>query len=278
MSIGKGCRGTNVYAGIMDDGSEVAVKMILKQACRERGENERNILDLINQTPRSPYIVSYRKFLEDHDFMYLIIDLCEETLEEHVNAQTIGYLRQRGPRIIKEILYGLRFLHGQGILHRDLKPTNVLVDIDGRMRLADFGISRVLNENETTVRTAAKGTEDWMPAEVILCKNQITDGRYKKKSDIQAAGMVAFYTLTRGIHPFGDYRSERMTNIVAGNPVHFPKLDDAEARDFISRLIRHNIHERPYVDEALRHNFMVRAGNSTALPKPIIQLRSDIYE
>ena len=70
--------------------------------------------------------------------MYLVSDLCEETLKEHVESQSIGHRRENGPRIIKQILYGLQFLHGNGVLHRDLKPTNVLVDQDGFMKLADL--------------------------------------------------------------------------------------------------------------------------------------------
>ena len=112
--------------------------------------------------------------------MYLVSDLCEETLKEHVESQSIGHRRENGPRIIKQILYGLQFLHGNGVLHRDLKPTNVLVDQDGFMKLADFGLSRVLNEDETTVHTDAKGTQGWMPAEVIEAEHRGVKGGYKK--------------------------------------------------------------------------------------------------
>jgi serine/threonine-protein kinase/endoribonuclease IRE1 len=170
LLLGNGCHGTSVYVGIMEDGSEVAVKRMVKSQCEYTAENENNILSRTD-TKKSPFIVSYRNFLEDasFDFVYLIVDLCEETLYKHVKKSntTIEYLKEYGPRMIKQILSGLKFLHDLGILHRDLKPSNVLVDIEGRMRLADFGLSRFLNENETTVNTEGKGTEEWMPAEVI---------------------------------------------------------------------------------------------------------------
>ena len=124
-------------------------------------------------------------------------------LDKHVESQTIEHLRTLGRRMIKEILSGLQFLHDQGILHRDLKPKNILVDIEGHMKLADFGIRSVLNENETTVRTDAAGTKDWMAAEVICNVDENVKGRFKKKSDIQSAGMIAFFILTKGKHPFG---------------------------------------------------------------------------
>ena len=275
FQLGVGSDGTGVFLGIMEDGSEVAVKRTLIDDCEHTVENERNILSLIERK-KSPFVVNYRTFVKGATFVYLIVDLCEETLCKHVQSHTIKQLREHGPRMIKEILCGLQFLHDQGILHRDLKPSNVLVDVDGHMRLADFGISRVLNEEETTVNTEASGTRGWMPAEVIEAENRGIKGRYKRKSDVQASGMIAFFIMTRGEHPFGvDY--ERMRNIEKGTPVNLHILEDLEARDFISWLIRHKIDDRPYVDQALEHPFMARVGNYGRPSKPIIILRDDEY-
>ena len=272
LLLGTGSMGTSVYVGIMEDGSEVAVKRMVIAVCEEMAQNEIAILSLI-KTNKSPFIVSYRKFLKDETFLYLIVDLCEETLKEHVQRQDIEHLKEKGPRMIKEILTGLEFLHQQGILHRDLKPSNVLVDIEGQMRLADFGISRVLKEDETTVQTDGKGTEGWMSAEVIESRNQGICGRFKKKSDVQVAGMIAFFILTKCKHPFGLSLYDRMTNILNGNPVSLDTLVEHEARSFVSWLIRHNINDRPYAHEALSHSFFNQATNYEELPKPIITLK-----
>ncbi|XP_028395346.1 serine/threonine-protein kinase 24-like [Dendronephthya gigantea] len=243
-----------VYVGLMKDGSEVAVKRILVQSEDETVENENEIMSLM-ETNNSPFIVKYRHFHRDDTFMYLIVDLCEETLRELVQACSIEHLQEHGPRMIKEILSGLEFLHGKGILHRDLKPSNVLVDIEGRMKLADFGISRVLKDDDTTVETFAKGTPGWMPPEVIEAIDKNEKSRFKTKSDVQVAGMIAFYVLTKGEHPFGT-KLDRMKNISIGNSVSLEKLGDREARRFVSWLINHKIHDRPYAHEALRDSFV----------------------
>ncbi|XP_028417224.1 uncharacterized protein LOC114541508 [Dendronephthya gigantea] len=245
-----------VYVGFMHDGSEVAVKRILVQSADKTVENEKEIMSLI-ETENCPFIVSYRHFHRDHDdvFMYLIVDLCEENLRELVHASSIEHLQEHGPRMIKEILSGLEFLHDKGILHRDLKPSNVLVDIDGRMKLADFGISRVLKDNQTTVQTFAKGTPGWMPSEVTQAIEKNEKCRFKRKSDVQVAGMIAFFVLTKGEHPFGS-SFDRMRNISEGNSVSLKKLDDLEAQKFVSWLINHKIDRRPYAHEALRHSFV----------------------
>ncbi|XP_028395339.1 serine/threonine-protein kinase TNNI3K-like [Dendronephthya gigantea] len=244
-----------VYVGLKKDKSEVAVKRILVQSEDKTIENEKEIMSLI-KTNACPFIVNYRHFHRDANFMYLIVDLCEETLRELVQACSIEHLKEQGPRMIREILSGLEFLHGKGILHRDLKPSNVLVDIEGRMKLADFGISRVLNEDETTVETDAKGTLGWMPPEVIKAIVKKEKGRFKKKSDVHVAGMIAFYVLTKGEHPFGS-TLDRMKNILEDNPVNLEKLGDREARRFVSWLINHKIDDRPYAHEGLRDPLLI---------------------
>ena len=269
FALGTGSMGTCVYAGIIDDGSEVAVKRMLIQTCEDAAENEKAMLALID-TKKSPFIVSYRHFLRDNIFMYLIVDLCEETLNDHIHSQSVEHVQEHGRRMIKEILTGLEILHDKGILHRDLKPSNVLVDVEGRMKLADFGLSRVLREGETTVLTYGKGTQGWMPPEVIETVNQGGKGRYKKKSDVQVAGMIAYFILTKGEHPFGSV-SDRMTNILNGNPVNLEKLDDLDARQFVSKLISHEIDDRPHACEALGFHYINEEKKSELAPKPSVE-------
>ena len=268
LSLGTGSMGTSVYVGVLLDGREVAVKRVLIQAGENLAKNEKEILSSI----KCPHIVSYLHFMNDDNFIYLILDLCEETLKDLVNSQTAEYLRDHDPRMFKQILAGLKFLHSRGIVHRDLKPSNVLVDVEGHMKLSDFGISRALNEDETTVCTDVKGTHDWMPAEVIEAMNQEEKCRFKKKSDIQVAGMIGFFVLTKGEHPFGD-GSDRMRNIVNGNPVALNKLADRNAGTFVSWLINKEIQNRPYAHEALRHSFMSQVAGYNGLPRPRITSR-----
>ena len=261
----------------MEDGSPVAVKAMLINSCKETAENENEILSLV-ETERYPFIVNYRKFLKQPTFMYLILELCEESLKKHVESKPIEYLREYGPGMIKQILSGLKFLHNHNILHRDLKPSNVLVDITGRMRLTDFGISRVLDDDQTTFYTCARGTNGWIPPEVIkVIKTGISDekGPFKKKSDIHVAGMIAFFILRKGEHPFGDDKLVWMTNILEGKPLNLENLEDLEAKDFISLLIRRDIDDRPSAKEALRHPFLHQVKIYEELSEPRILLVDD---
>ena len=255
--IGTGCNGTCVYLGIDDNKNPVAVKRILIETDErfQSLQTEVQLLDLL-KSKRSEHIVKYRHFELGNPFSYIILDLCEETLAHLVKRKDKHYLETQAPVIIKEILTGLHALHSgeNKVLHMDLKPENILVDSDGHMRLADFGISKILGNNQTTIQTGSKGTPGWMAAE-SLPKEGEKKGRFKRKSDMQVVGMISFHVLTKGEHPFGD-TYHRTSNIIDGNPVHLEKLKNETARNFVERMIQHNPKDRPYAEEALKHPFL----------------------
>ena len=250
--IGTGCDGTTVYVGLHDDGSDVAVKRILTHILKE---DEVTIGNLV-QLKKSNNVVNYREFISGNPFSYVILDLCEETLADYIERLSKEELERRGPEMIREILAGLSALHcgKKKVLHRDLKPLNILVDTAGHIRLADFGVSRMLDENETTVDSGAKGSPGWIAAESIA-KVKGEKVKFKRKSDIQVVGMICFYVLTKGEHSFGG-RNDRIPNIAKGDPVYLDKLSDSNAKRFVSWLINHDINKRPYVEEALRDPYL----------------------
>ena len=67
--------------------------------------------------------------------------------------------------------------------------------------------------------------------------------------------MICFYILTKGEHPFGG-PADRLANIAKGDPVYLHMLSDSTAKRFVSWLIRHDINERPYVEEAFDHPYI----------------------
>ena len=250
--IGTGCAGTRVYVGLHEDGSEVAVKRILSYVVKE---DEKKIGNLV-QLKESDNIINYREFIPGNPFCFMILDLCEETLDEYIKKLSEEELERRSPVIFREILTGLSALHcgEKKVLHRDLKPCNILVDTEGHMRLGDFGVSKMVDESQTTVDTGPKGTPGWRAAESIQ-KVEGAKVKFSRKSDIQVIGMICFYILTKGKHPFGD-RIDRLGNIAKGDPVHLNMLTDSNAKRFVSWLISHDINKRPYVEEALNDPYL----------------------
>uniref|UniRef100_A0A8C2FTQ9 Protein kinase domain-containing protein n=1 Tax=Cyprinus carpio TaxID=7962 RepID=A0A8C2FTQ9_CYPCA len=162
--IAKGSDGTEVYLGLRDDGTEVAVKRMIKSNYQVL-KNEEEFLRLPELD--DPSIVRYVDFAEDDNFGYLVLQLCEYTLEEYIQDHLPDDSSDRSlvlKKLVKEVLCGLQVLHDQQtkVLHRDIKPQNVLIDIKGQARLADFGISRRLKQGETTLRTSIAGNNHFV--------------------------------------------------------------------------------------------------------------------
>ena len=138
-----------MYICLGSDGMERAIKRLPKWLCQNFLSNERDILTSPNVV-QSPRIVNYW-FYDDtsgQDFGYLILDLHERNLEEYVKKEGDKISESHVRRMICQALKGLRALHAREprILHLHLKPTNILVDVNGYLVLSDFGIGRFFHE------------------------------------------------------------------------------------------------------------------------------------
>ena len=120
----------------------------------------------------------------------------------------------------------------------------------------------------TTYNTSNEsGSRDWIAHECIdwsgLYTNELKDPSdeplqliWKEKSDIQVAGMLGFYILTKGKHPFGP-EITRLINLANGKPVSLDELHDPVVKDLLSQMLARNLDKRPYVEQALKHPYLL---------------------
>ena len=188
--IGTGGQSMGVYVGLGRDGSEKAVKLFFKATHGQLAEKEKELL-VKCETKELSHVVRYWYFDDtSHNmFAFLIMELCEETLERFVDRSSREDLVKVAPEITQQILKGLADLHHKPycILHRDVKPLNILRNAHGRWLLADFGIGRILSDDQTTHISVERGTKKWKAIESCSESGSSDDGnvRYKAKSDIQ---------------------------------------------------------------------------------------------
>ena len=142
-----------------------------------------------------PNIVSVFDFGEGESGPYLVMELLEgEDLASIIRGN--GPLAPRqAARVSAEAAKALQAAHVRGIVHRDVKPSNILVGRDGRIKVADFGIARAINEAQVTVPGVAMGSVHYFSTE------QARGEPATVSSDIYALGIVLFESLT-GQRPF----------------------------------------------------------------------------
>ncbi|CDF40078.1 Serine/threonine protein kinase/endoribonuclease, ERN [Chondrus crispus] len=265
--LGVGSHGTVVYEGeMMPGGRKVAVKRLLRQFFESA---RKEISLLVELDEKSPHVVRYFAMEEDSEFIYLALELCAASLAERVT--------QRGPpvpaplyiggpppaytsRALRQLLQGLADLHRLGVVHRDVKPQNVLITrsdgIGGDVKLADVGLALRLAANRSSYTAVTNagggvGTTGWRAPEVL------SGGRQTKAVDVFAAGCIVSFVLTGGNHPFGNAIFGRDGNIAAGKPSleALEALQLPEATDIVSKMIDPVAGNRPCAEDALQHPF-----------------------
>ncbi|XP_046857836.1 uncharacterized protein LOC124451255 [Xenia sp. Carnegie-2017] len=275
--IGEGSDATRVFLGLSKDGYGKAVKQIHRHKFIQLAHHEKKILNEFN-AKKSKYLVNYFYLEEDTgtDYIYLILDLCEESLESFVKSSTLHDLQKALPNILRQILKGLADLHSgpNCILHRDLKPSNVLRDSKCQFLIADFGISRIMKNDTTTYKSnTSMGTLHWIAPE-SYCEDDdsVNKARYNRRSDVYNAGMVAYYVATKGKHPFGT-KPHRLINMLNGNPVDLKEIKDETLKDLLRWMLNLKPEDRPYSNEALKHPFLMSDNEKFEMLSKVGNLR-----
>jgi tetratricopeptide (TPR) repeat protein len=148
-----------------------------------------------------PNIVSVYDFGEAHGNFYLLMEFVDGlTLRQLLQDRRLSPAEALA--IVPKICEALQYAHGQGIVHRDIKPENILMDKEGRVKIADFGIAKILGEGArgNLTEEQAIGTPHYMSPEQIE-KPQTVDHR----ADIYSLGVV-FYEMLTGELPLGKFQ------------------------------------------------------------------------
>jgi len=194
--LGEGAMGVVHRARDAALGRVVALKMLSADLGEDdeliqRFRREAEAIGRLNH----PYIVTVYDLGEAEGHLFMAMELLEgEDLRALMNRASEIPLPDR-VRILAQVSEGLGYAHSRDVVHRDVKPANIMVSTAGQVKLLDFGLARVLNRETITRRGVILGTPDYMSPEQAMGKP------VDHRSDVFSAGAV-FYEFLTGQKPF----------------------------------------------------------------------------
>ncbi|CAI9715102.1 Serine/threonine-protein kinase endoribonuclease IRE2 [Octopus vulgaris] len=223
-----------VVVGLLSDGTELAVKLYRANECPV-------VCGALRKLSQSVMV--------GQKFFLATMNLCECNLKEYIDWKKFSnrFDLNTASYLFWHMVSSLKYLHDNNIVHGRLEPKNILITVYGKLLLSNYGFHSSWIHGPDCQNYSQKC---WQPSEFLRsCDGQ----KFSIKSDIQVAGMVAYFILSGGHHPFGKSSSEIPLNII----LHEKQLCNLslEASDIITMMLSAIPDERPTASEVLKHPY-----------------------
>ncbi|KUJ14667.1 Pkinase-domain-containing protein [Mollisia scopiformis] len=242
----------------IDTGRYYAAKVINKRLMAGREHMVRNEIAVLKRVSMGHQnILTLVDYFETLNNLYLVTDLAlGGELFDRI-CRKGSYYESDAADLIRATLSAVAYLHDHGIVHRDLKPENLLFrtpEDNADLLIADFGLSRIMDEEQFHVLTTTCGTPGYMAPEIFKKTG------HGKPVDIWAIGVITYFLLC-GYTPFDrDSNLEEMQAILIADysftPIEYWRGVSLQARDFIKRCLTIDPTKRMTAHEALSHPFV----------------------
>ncbi|KAG5855701.1 hypothetical protein ANANG_G00051880 [Anguilla anguilla] len=211
--------------------------------------------------------------------LWILIEFCAGGAVDAVMLELERPLTEPQIRVVcRQTLEALLYLHASKIIHRDLKAGNILLTLEGDVKLADFGVS-AKNTKTLQRRDSFIGTPYWMAPEVVMCETS-KDRPYDYKADIWSLG-VTLIELAQVEPPNHEMNPMRvLLKIAKADPPTLmqPKRWSAEFNDFLRRALDKNVDNRWSTAQLLQHPFVTSVTDSRPLRELVAEAKAEVTE
>ncbi|KAI1896816.1 hypothetical protein AGOR_G00098760 [Albula goreensis] len=211
--------------------------------------------------------------------LWILIEFCAGGAVDAVMLELERPLTEPQIRVVcRQTLEALLYLHENKIIHRDLKAGNILLTLEGDVKLADFGVS-AKNTKTLQRRDSFIGTPYWMAPEVVMCETS-KDRPYDYKADIWSLG-VTLIELAQIEPPNHEMNPMRvLLKIAKADPPTLmqPSRWSPEFRDFLRRALDKNVDNRWSTAQLLQHAFVTSVMDNRPLRELIAEAKAEVTE
>jgi serine/threonine-protein kinase 11 len=235
----------------------VAVKKIKQNQLRKIKGGEAALKNEINimRHLKDANVLTLIEVFDDKikDYKYIVIEFCgagslQQVVDSHPNK------RLPLPDVwnfFRQIISGLSYIHSQGVIHRDMKPENLLITPDGTLKISDFGSALKLDEfsgNDTI--TSVAGTPAFQCPQIASGCSEYSGTKF----DIWSCGITLFYLVT-GTYPFQADTLQRLYDKIVKEEVVIPKYVDESLAELLKGMLEKDEEKRFSIKQIKSHKW-----------------------
>lgn len=182
-------------------------------------------------------LVSLIEVLDDptEDSLYMVLEMCKKgvVMKVGMDEKAKPYDEESCRCWFRDLILGIEYLHAQGVVHRDIKPDNLLLTDDDILKIVDFGVSEMFEKSSEMLTSKSAGSPAFLPPELCIAKHGDISG---KAADIWSMG-VTLYCLRYGRIPFEEYGVLQLYESIKNDEVDLSSEQDNDFKDLMLRIL-----------------------------------------